>query len=98
MRKTRRASTVVVWLGADSASLLLMSRGGGSSSIAVSPSTANFPIGESEQCSASGTYTDGSAADLTCTVTCSSSAPTIAAVSTGGLVSGLATGTTTISA
>jgi Bacterial Ig-like domain (group 2) len=68
------------------------------SSIAVSPSTANFPIGESRQYSASGTYTDGSAADLTSTVTWSSSAPAVAAVSTGGLVSGLATGTTTISA
>jgi Bacterial Ig-like domain (group 2) len=197
MRKTRRASTVVVWLGIVSASLLLMSCGGGSSSsgtgggsqavlssislsptpvnlsagqtqqltatakysdgstkdvsssatwssstasvatvsvsglvtsvaagqvtisaalsgvsgseavtvnpkalssIAVSPSTANLPIGESQQYSASGTYTDGSAGDLTSTVTWSSSAPTIAAVSTGGLVSGLATGTTTISA
>lgn len=66
--------------------------------ISVSPTTVEFPIGGSQQYSATGTYTDGSTSDLTAMANWSSSAPPIAMVSTGGLVSGLASGTATISA
>ena len=67
-------------------------------SISISPGTADFPIGGSQQYSALGTYTDGSTANLTATASWASSAPLIATVSASGLVNGLASGTSTISA
>jgi uncharacterized protein YjdB len=66
-------------------------------SIAVTPSPSSLPVGESEQLTATGTYTDGSTQDLTQTATWSSSEST-AGVSPAGATVAKAVGTATISA
>jgi uncharacterized protein YjdB len=66
-------------------------------SIAVSPNQFSLPVGESEQLTATGTYTDGSKQDLTQSVTWSSSEST-ASVSPAGAALAKGIGTATISA
>jgi len=67
-------------------------------SIAVTPANATVAAGLSQQFTATGTYSDGSTQNLTTTATWSSSAPTVATVSTGGLATGLIIGSATITA
>ena len=66
-------------------------------SIKVTPNASSLPVGEYEQLTATGTYTDGSTQDLTQSATWSSSAST-ASVSPAGSALAKATGTATISA
>jgi uncharacterized protein YjdB len=66
--------------------------------IMVSAGQLSLPLGESEQFIATGSYSDGSAQDLTQSAMWSSSASTIAGVSAGGSVAAKATGAATISA
>ena len=66
-------------------------------SIAVTPNPFTTGIGIARQLTATGTYTDGSTKDVTGTATWASSAPSIASVS-AGLVSGVAAGTSNITA
>ena len=74
-------------------------------SIEVSPADPSIPAGETQQFKATGTYTDGTTADITDSVVFTSSAPAIADVSNAPGSKGLATspkfgspGKTTISA
>ena len=67
-------------------------------SITVSPNQFSLPLGESQQLSASGTYSDGTVQDLTQSATWSSSVPAIAAVNEAGVVVATAMGPATISA
>ncbi len=67
-------------------------------SIAVSPNQSSLPLDETEQLTATGTYTDGSTQNLTQTATWSSSAATIATVNATGSAAAKAGGTATISA
>jgi len=90
--------------------LLLAGCGGGSSSntdsqktsklesISVSPTNSQLPKGLSQQLSAVGHYSDGSAADMTTGVVWSSSASSIASINSTGLVNGVSMGKVTISA
>jgi hypothetical protein len=87
--------------------LLLVACGGGGnmgpgpvtlSSITVTSATNSLTAGQTEQFAAKATYSDGSAKDVTSTANWSSSATAIATVAQGGVVTGLSTGTTTISA
>jgi uncharacterized protein YjdB len=69
------------------------------STIAVTPSSPNnLPVGSNQQFIATGTYSDGSNADLTSQVTWVSDTPATATVSSSGLATGIAGGTTNISA
>ncbi|SOD72609.1 Ig-like protein group 2 [Jatrophihabitans sp. GAS493] len=68
------------------------------SSLSISPQSLNGTKGESAQLTATGTYSDASTADLTGQVTWSSADPSVATVSSGGLVSAVGTGTTTVTA
>ncbi|RTL13412.1 MAG: hypothetical protein EKK54_00020 [Neisseriaceae bacterium] len=72
------------------------------SSIAVTPGTANTPLGVAQQYTAAGTYSDGSILNITSSVTWSSSNTNIATISnatnSSGLASPVATGSTTITA
>jgi trimeric autotransporter adhesin len=75
------------------------------STITVDPPTPSVSVGASQQMNASATYSDGSGGTLkggtSCTgstVCWSSSDTTIASVTTGGLLTGVATGTSTITA
>jgi trimeric autotransporter adhesin len=68
------------------------------SSIVVSPSAATLAVNTAQQFIAIGNYTDGSSADLTALVTWGSSSLTVATISASGLVTGVAAGSTNISA
>ncbi len=69
------------------------------SSIAVTPaSPANLVMATTQQFTASGTYSDGSIVDVTPQVTWTSSDTNIASISSAGLATGVATGSTNITA
>ena len=67
-------------------------------SIAVTPANPSIAAGNTQQFTATGTYSDGSTQNLTSTATWSSSAPGVATIAAGGLAKGVTKGTTTISA
>jgi hypothetical protein len=67
-------------------------------SIAITPNPATAAAGSSVQFTATGTYTDGSTANVSKLVNWSSSNPSIATVNTSGLASGVNLGTATITA
>ncbi len=64
----------------------------------VTPLTTSLPIGMLQPYRATGTFSDGSTADLTATVSWSSSATSVASVSTNGVATALSAGTTSITA
>ena len=70
--------------------------------IAITPVLPSIPLGTTQQFTATGTFTDGSTQNLTGTVTWSSFATGVAAISgatgTQGLATSVAVGTTTITA
>lgn len=65
-------------------------------SIAVTPATASVAIGATQQFEAIGTYSDSSTKDLTSTVTWTSSRVPLATISTAGLATAVAAGTSNI--
>ena len=67
-------------------------------SIAVTPANASINNGATQQFTATGTYSDGSMQNLTSSVTWNSSSTSVATITSGGLVTGVGTGSTTISA
>ncbi|HXY16172.1 MAG TPA: Ig-like domain-containing protein [Terriglobales bacterium] len=71
-------------------------------SIAISPSAPSIPLGQTQQFTATGAYTDGSTKDITSVVTWVSSSANVAIISNASGNNGLATsagaGTTNISA
>jgi hypothetical protein len=68
-------------------------------SIAISPTTPQVQLGMTTQLQVFGTYNDGSRNQVKSGVSWSSSAPTIASVNqTGGVLTGVQTGTATITA
>ncbi len=66
--------------------------------VSSTASTVNVPVGTSVQFQAVGALGDGSSANETGTATWQSGDPTIATVSATGLVTGVAVGSTTITA
>jgi uncharacterized protein YjdB len=66
--------------------------------IAVTPATANVTVGGTQQLTATATYSDKSTKNVTSTVSWASSAPAVATVSAGGLITAVAAGTTTVTA
>ncbi len=67
-------------------------------SITVTPNPVTIVGGATQQFTAIGNYSDASTVDLTATATWSSSAPTVASIAAGGLATGVAPGSTNISA
>jgi len=112
MKNSRRVSTALIWLEIISTSIVLASCGGGGSSsggsgsgsppvlfsISLSPASVTLNAGQNQQLTATGKYSDGSTKDVTSTAAWSSSNSSVAKVSSGGLVSSVATGQATISA
>jgi hypothetical protein len=74
--------------------------GGGGTlvSIQVSPASPSLAVGNKQQFTATGTYSDNSTQDLTSTTTWSSSSTTVATISNSGLATTATVGKTTISA
>ena len=68
------------------------------SSIAVTSATPTLAVSATLSLTATGTYSDGSHADLTSQVSWRTSNSTVATVSNGGTVTGVATGGVTITA
>jgi Bacterial Ig-like domain (group 2) len=67
-------------------------------SIAVTPASPTLPVGQTQQFSATGTFSDNSTQILTNQVNWTSGTPTVASITAAGLASGLTTGTSTIAA
>jgi len=67
-------------------------------SISLNPSAISLPSSGAKQLTATGTYSDTTQSDITGRVTWSSSAATVASVNASGLVLGVASGTSTITA
>jgi trimeric autotransporter adhesin len=87
-----------------SAPLTVGSSGGGGgaganlNTITIAPANPSIPVNTVQQLTATGSYSDGSSADLTSLVTWSSSSIGVATVSATGAVTGLAAGSTVITA
>ncbi|MBP9592435.1 MAG: Ig-like domain-containing protein [Steroidobacteraceae bacterium] len=67
-------------------------------SISVAPAAPTIALGGTQQFSATGNYSDGSAQSLTATATWSSSNMAVATIGSGGLATSAGSGSTTISA
>lgn len=67
-------------------------------SIAVTPSNPSLSVPNTQQMTATATYSDTSTADITGSVTWSSGTPADATISAGGLVTAVATGSSIITA
>jgi len=67
-------------------------------SIAVTPASPSVAKGLAQQFTATGTYTDGSTADLTTQVTWASATPAVGTINSSGLATGVAQGTSVITA
>jgi hypothetical protein len=67
-------------------------------SIVVTPAAPTQPVGIGQQFTATGTYSDGTAHDVTAAVTWTSGTPAVATIATGGLATGVTAGTSTITA
>src|SRR5262249_29367358 len=67
-------------------------------SIAVTPITPTLPKGETRAFTATGTYSDQSTQDLTSQVTWASATPAVATIDATGKATGVAVGTSTITA
>ncbi|HTW75627.1 MAG TPA: PilC/PilY family type IV pilus protein [Steroidobacteraceae bacterium] len=67
-------------------------------SITVTPANQTIDVGQTQQYTATGTYSDGSTLNLTAQVTWSSSDTGVATIASGGLASGVAAGSTTVTA
>ncbi len=67
-------------------------------SIAVTPNLSDVPIGRTEQLAATGTYTDGSTADITALASWNTNPSVFATISSAGIVSGVAVGNVQVSA
>ena len=68
------------------------------SSITLAPAGPTVPLGSSLQLTITGTYSDGSTQDVTQQATWNIDTPTIATITSGGVVSGLQVGTTGVEA
>ncbi len=91
-------STISATLGSVSGSTLLTVTAGVLQSIAVTPSNPSVAKGLSQQFTATGTYSDGTTQNIANQVTWVSATPAVSTISTSGLASALAVGTSTISA
>ena len=89
-------------------SLVVMSVGCGGSSgvgtgktmtaITVTPATASIAVGATQQLTATATYSDGSTGDVTSSVAWTSSSASVATIATSGLATGVAAGSSTVTA
>ena len=90
------SSTIQVALGSVAGSTTLTVMAAVLSSIAVTPADPSISNGTTQQFTATGTYSDGSTQNLTNSVTWLSSNTSVAGISSTGLASGVATGSSII--
>lgn len=92
------ATNIVAVYGAISGSTALTVNPPTLQSISVTPGNQTITTGDTEQYTATGTYSDGSVQNLTTSVTWTSMNPSVATISTSGLARAIARGTTFIEA
>ena len=92
------SATITATLGSASTTLIATVSNAVLTSIAITPSPVSLAAGTSQQLTATGTFSDGSTEDLTNSVTWSSSASSIASVSSTGDVVDAQVGNATITA
>ena len=80
------------------ATVNVSSAGANLTAISISPAGASIPIHTTQQFTATGSYSDGSSRDLTGLVSWGSSSTAAATIDVNGLLTGVAAGSTTISA
>jgi trimeric autotransporter adhesin len=95
---TAGTTTITATSGTISGSTALTVTGATLSSISLTPAAPSIALGITQQFTATGKYSDGSSQDLTGTATWTSSANTVATVTAAGLATGIAKGSTTITA
>jgi uncharacterized protein YjdB len=86
---------------ADSAQQVVNLSGSGAAdlvSIAVTPTTPTIYVGSTQQFTATGTYSNGTTKNISTSVTWSATPPSIATISTAGLATGTAAGSTVVTA
>jgi len=76
----------------------IMNSGPTLSSLTITPANPSVAVGAQQAFNATGIYSDGSQQNLTNSVTWTSSAPSVATISSGGVATGIATGSSTIQA
>ena len=91
-------STITAASGPVSGATIFTVTAAALTSIAVTPANPSIVVGATQQFNATGTYTDGSTADITSSVTWNSSNIVVATISSSGLAAGLTTGSSTINA
>ena len=91
-------ATITATSGSVSGAAALTVTGATVTSITVTPANSNMPVGTTKQFTATATFSDSSSEDVTAVVLWGSSKPGVASISNQGLVSSVATGSTTISA
>jgi trimeric autotransporter adhesin len=96
--RTTGTATVTATAGSISGSDTLTGSGAVLVSIAVTPSNPTVPKGETQQLTATGTFSDGSTQNITSTVAWAASSSGVATVNTTGLLNAQAVGTTGITA
>ena len=93
------SGVLTIYLSSGTSKIGRVSFISGLSSIAVTPADPSLPVGLTQQFMATGTFTDGSTANLTASAAWTSSSTAIATVNaTSGLVSAVAPGQATITA
>ncbi len=96
--KQSGTADITAMIGAIAASAKLTIPPAAIVSITIVPPSSSVGKGQAIQLTASGTFTDGSTKDISTSVTWVSSTPGVAAVSATGLVTGIAAGTSSITA
>jgi phage tail sheath protein FI/uncharacterized protein YjdB len=91
-------SIVSATVGAVTANLVITVSAAILTGIAVTPSTPSIAVGQTEQFTATGTYSDGTSQNLTSTVTWNSGTPANATVGGSGLAKATGAGTSVIGA
>jgi plastocyanin len=91
-------STISAMIGGIAGSTVLTVTAAALVSISVTPANPSIPVGEVQPFKATGTYSDSSTQDLTGQVTWASATTSVATIDSSGIASGIAVGTSAISA
>lgn len=89
-------ANVIAALGSVSGGQALTATAAALNTITVSSSQSSLPVGTTTQLTATGTYSDGTAHDLTASVQWSSSSQSVIAISPGGVVQAKGIGTANV--
>ena len=86
------SSVITATLGAVSANVTLTVNAAALTKLDVTPASPSVPSGSTQQFKATGTFSDGTTADLTASVNWSSASPGVATIGAGGLATVVAAG------